>query len=70
MDKGELGGSSTPIVRRTITASKGIAIQYASVGFSVYCLATFLANGGHLSLTTSGADWDVYDKVISIFRIH
>lgn len=65
-----LGGSSVPIVRRTISAVKGTTVQYASVGFPIYCLNTFLSNGGTVLLTTDGADWSVYDKVISLFRIH
>lgn len=63
------GASSIPIVRRTIAAGKGTAIQYASVGFPIYCLSTFLANGGTIAVTAQGANVDIYDKVITLVRV-
>ena len=46
------------------------ATQYVSVGFPIYCLDTFLANGGMITMTANGGDIDIYDKVITLIRIH
>jgi len=63
------GGSSVVIVSRSFSLAKGAVVQSVSAGFPIYCLATFVANGGALALTSS-VSADIYDKRITIVRVH
>lgn len=63
------GASSIPIVRRSLTLGKGTATQYVSMAFPIYCLGTFVANGGAIAITSS-VNADIYDKSLLILRIH
>ena len=63
------GASSTPIVKRTINASKGTDVQYASFTSSVYCLETFIANGCVIGVTAQDNDVTIWAKQITITRI-
>lgn len=65
-----LGVDSIPIVRRTITAARGTVVQYGSVGFTIYCLSAFNTNGGTILLEAIGANFNVYDCVITLVRNH
>lgn len=63
------GASSIVIMTDTLPLSKGTAAQKISRSFTVYCLATFLANGGAIGIECD-KNADIYDKVITIVRIH
>lgn len=66
-------GSQINIVTRTVTFAKGTGVaQKFSFGFPIFCLSTFVSNGGKIYLdTSSGSDnMDVYDKAVFISRIN
>ena len=50
-------GAGIPILTRTITLPRGAGFVHGvSVAFPIYCLDTFVANGGRLYLTMSAGD--------------
>ena len=66
----DIGGAGTiPVATRTVTFAKTGATSF-SIGFPIYCLATFLANGGKIYFDTSvsGDTIDIYDISLLIKR--
>lgn len=64
------GGVGIPIVARTISLPRGAGIEHSiSVAFPIYCLETFVTNGGRLFLTMSTGDTaSLYDRSIFILQ--
>jgi len=66
-------GSIINIIKRTITFPRGAGVEHSfSMGFPIFCLSTFVTNGGKLYFdTTQGSDnMSVYDIAIFIARIN
>ena len=65
------GAPDIPIVTRTVTFAKTGASSI-SIGFPIFSLATFIANGGKLYFDTSGSgdNIDIYDITLFIKRDH
>jgi hypothetical protein len=62
------GSPDIPVVTRGIQFSEGGAGQLVSIGFPIFSLSTFLANGGKIYLTPSAAGFDLYNFQIFIKR--
>jgi hypothetical protein len=63
------GASSVPILNDTFSLVKGAIAQSISRTYTIFCLDTFFANGGAVAITCDKAA-DVYDKRITLVRIH
>ena len=67
----DIGGGASPsivIVERFIATAK--APPYSiSIGFPIFCLTTFVANGGQLFLSTDTGTVTIQERAISIHRL-
>jgi len=63
------GASSVIIVPDEFSLIKGATPQSITKTYTIFCLATFLANGGAIGITCD-KNADVYDKRITLVRIH
>lgn len=64
------GGSSIVITERTVRLARGTGIPHPfSITAGLYCLDTFLANGGAIGLTASHNS-SIYGKRVVLFRVH
>jgi hypothetical protein len=61
------GSPDIPIVSRTVSFGES-GIRKVSIGFPYFSLATFVANGGKLFVTTSAASFEIYDIALLIKR--
>ena len=67
----DIGGGATPsivIVERFISTAKAPPYNF-SVAFPIFCLGTFIANGGQLFLSTNAGTLTIKERGISIHRI-
>jgi len=67
----DIGGGATPtivIVDRVIGAPKTPPYNI-SIAFPIFCLATFIANGGQLFLSTDTGTITIGKRIINIYRI-
>jgi len=62
------GSPDIPVVTRGIQFAESGAGQLVSIGFPIFALSTFLANGGKIYLTPSTGGFDIYDIQIFIKR--
>lgn len=61
-------GAEVNIVERTFSFAESGDGQRLLIGFPIFCLATFIANGGKIYLTASAAGFDIYEAAIFIKR--
>lgn len=69
LDIGSTAGVTVPIVTRRIETTRTPPYT-ASVGFPIFCGATFLANGGQLFLKTDTGSIGITAPGITLVRIH
>jgi hypothetical protein len=61
-------GAEINVVQRNVSFVESGAGQTVSIGFPIFCLATFIANGGKIYLTASSAGFDIYEAAIFLKR--
>lgn len=62
------GSPDIPIVTKGIQFAESGSGQLVSIGFPIFALSTFLANGGKIYLTPSAGGFDIYNIQIFIKR--
>lgn len=67
LDIGGAAGITIPVVSRTINTSKTAPFDI-SVGFPIFCLSTFLSNGGQIFLSTDTGTVTIAGRGIFIKR--
>jgi hypothetical protein len=67
----DIGGAQGIISQESIVFTRGAGTeQRFDIDLTVYSGATFVANGGTLSVTPKNGDMDIYDISFVIVRIH
>ena len=68
----DIGGAATPtivILEEDISISKTVPFTFVAP-FPIFCLSTFLANGGQIFLTSDTGTITIAERNISIYRMY